>query len=428
MKACIYPGRCHGEVYIPSSKSMSHRALICAGLSQGQSIISPLEMSEDIKATIRGLEAMGASIKIDGYKVIVDGIKNLNNQDSPKPKHLFFDANESGSTLRFFIPLLSLFNQKMQIFGTEKLLSRPLDIYKEIFDDGFIIDKKSITITKKLKAGIWNIPGNVSSQFVTGLLFSLPLVNGDSVINIIPPFESYSYIDLTLAVLEHYGIEVTKKSQFEYYIKGNQEYQANDYTIEGDYSQAAFFMALGTINDSITLKNLSLDSKQGDKEIVDIINKMDGDVTPIDGGYIVKKAVLDSSIIDLKNCPDLGPILMVMASTIDKRTSFKNIQRLRMKESDRLDAMRSELAKYSIKMIIKENDMKIDGRAFDNKQIINHQIINCHNDHRICMAMAILGTIAPTPMVLEGIECINKSYPRFFDDLQKLGIKVDIYE
>lgn len=343
MKTKIIPNKItNGTVTIPPSKSLAHRAILCACLASGRSVISNIDYSVDIRATIEGLRHLGASIQEQGDTLIIDGIHDFHYD------HEIVDCHESGSTLRFFIPLFSLSGEKVIFKGSKRLVERPQSVYEALFQEqNILFERKSpnITVDGKLRSGEITLKGNVSSQFITGLLFALPLLEGDSVIHIEPPFESRSYVGLTLQMLEKFGISATYTDDYTLYVKGDQRYQAADIRVEGDYSQLAFFASLGLINQPLEAHGLSLDSLQGDKAIVKIIEEMNGNVTPLKDGYLFSPGSLKGTVIDMNDCPDLGPMLFALATQAEGTTTFINAGRLRIKESDRIEAMECELQK-----------------------------------------------------------------------------------
>lgn len=420
MKVTVFPSKCLGEVTPPSSKSEGHRAIICAALANGRSIIKNVTFSEDIMATIDIMTYHGATFIKEGNTLIVVGRQKVNLND----QRLY--CNESGSTLRFLIPLFSLSNLCVTFTGKEKLFSRPLDIYEKVFKEQKLFFHKGrdfLTIEGALKPDKYIIDGSISSQFTTGLLFALPLLDGDSQIEIQDEFESKSYIDITLDIMSKFNIFIERKENI-FYIKGNQVYKPFDITIGGDYSQAAFFAVLGAINNDLTIKGLNHNSLQGDKVILDILKIFKINITYKNDSYIIKKGNLNGQIIDLKDCPDLGPITMIMALFNDTCVKFINIKRLRMKESDRLEAMKENILKLGGKLDIQENEMTI----FPSTLKATDKILNPHNDHRILMSLAVLATTLKQPITIDNALCVNKSYPDFFNDLIKLGIKVELYE
>lgn len=420
MKVKIYPSKVSGAVKIPPSKSMSHRAIICASLAKGKSIISNIAYSEDVTTTIDAMRVLGAKIECFDDYIEVYGIESFENVSSND-----VHCNESGSTLRFLIPIFSLTNKEVNFHGKNRLLIRPQDIYKEIFEERklfFTQNEKVLTINGSLTSGTYSLRGDVSSQFISGLLFTLPMLLGDSRIIIDEPYESRSYVDLTLQMLKDFGIDVTYTSKNELYIKGSQSYKPQNHTVEGDFSQFGFFGVLGAINSEIDCLGLRHDSLQGDKEAVSILEDFGADITEIDGGYKVKKSNLTATKINLENCPDLGPILTVMCANSDGKSNIFNAGRLRIKESDRILAMETELKKFEVLLSSTNDEVFIEKKAiFDTSEELFS-----HKDHRIVMALSVLATICEKPVVIESAEYIKKSYPHFFEDLQSLGIKIDI--
>lgn len=421
MKVKIYPSRCSGEVVIPPSKSMAHRAIICASLANGESKIENISYSDDILATIAGMRKLGADITENENTLYIKGIKNFS-----QIKDSIIDCNESGSTLRFFIPIFSLTDKKIEFRGKNRLLQRPQKIYENIFKEQKLFYKQNeekIEVCGKLNSGEYIIPGNISSQFISGLLFTLPLLSKDSVIKILPPFESKSYVDLTVDMLKTFGIRVNFIDELTISIPGNQKYLPTNYKVEGDYSQLGFFAVLGALNNTLTCKGLKLDSKQGDKEIINILKNCGIKIEEIEDGYKFFKGIPKGNNINLENCPDLGPILTVLSSFGDGKFKIYNAQRLRYKESDRIEAMEKELKKLGVNISSDENNIYIEGK---NNYSSSLEVFG-HKDHRIVMSLAIFATLLDTPLIIEGAEAISKSYPNFFEDLKKINISFEIY-
>lgn len=413
MNITITPKPLTGTVDVISSKSLSHRYVIAAGLSQGHSVIRNVLDSDDLVATKHALMNLGVSFFNDEIK-----------GSHLELKHQEFDCLESGSTLRFMIPIALLQKEKVVFKGRGKLPERPLDIYVQMFNDKhieyrFLSDKNlPIEIKGPLKSGYYQLKGDVSSQFFTGLLFALPLLRRDSVIEHVTPLESIGYIHLTLDVLEKFGVHITYQHPY-FYIKGNQSYQSLTHTVEGDFSQAAFWMVAATIGEKIKLKNLNPLSKQGDKAIMDIIKDMSGRIKYFkqsESFHILPSETIGRTI-DLSQVPDLGPILMVLASVSEGKTIFKNVNRLKIKESDRLDAMHQTLTKFGVEMSIHNDEAIIVGQ----KVLKGNQIFDSFGDHRIAMAIAIAAIRADGDVTIKQAEVIKKSYPTFYDVYQSLG-------
>lgn len=398
MKVTIAPSRANGTVLAPPSKSMAHRMLMGAGLAEGRSVVENIDLSEDIKATLVMLKALGGQYKIEGHKVIMQGVGGKKLQTNQK-----LNSNESGSTLRFFIPLLLSGGEKAEFTGAKRLFERPLGIYEEICKEQGILFEKSDTGLKvegQLKASHFKVQGNISSQFITGLLFALPLLKEDSVLEVLPPVESRAYIDMTLEALQTFGIKVRQEGNT-FYIAGNQSYQAKDVTVEGDYSNAAFLDAFNLIGGNVIVQGLREDTLQGDR-----IYK---------SYYEVLKE--EYPVMDLAECPDLGPILMGMAAA-GNGARFTGTRRLRIKESDRGAVMAEELAKFGIQVDVMENEIVVHKGTL----VRPNELLNSHNDHRIAMTMATLCTI--TGGTIDGAESVRKSFPNYYDVIEQLGINV----
>ncbi|WP_017211221.1 3-phosphoshikimate 1-carboxyvinyltransferase [Clostridium beijerinckii] len=420
----IYPGKLSGEVKIPPSKSMAHRAVICAALGDGVSKVTNIDYSDDIIATIEAMSSLGAKITKKEDYLEVYGINSPENIKANSVKEQrTIDCNESGSTLRFLVPIAALFDGVNRFVGRGNLGKRPLDTYYKIFDkqgikysykDGIL----DLTTEGKLKAGEFKMEGNISSQFITGLLFTLPLLDGDSKIVITTEMESKGYIDLTLRAIKDFGVEIINNNYEEFIIEGNQIYKSIDYRVEGDYSQAAFFFCADALSSNIVLNDLKLDSLQGDKEVIDILQRMGLKLNNKDNGLIGSASLgLKSTIIDGSQCPDIIPVVSLVAALSEGTTEIINAGRLRIKECDRLAAVTSELNKLGAKIIEKEEGLIIEGV----KELKGNVEVWSHKDHRIAMTMAIASTMCKEPIILKDYECVSKSYPQFWDDFKNLG-------
>lgn len=421
MRVKIHPSKIHGKLRIPSSKSMAHRALICASLAEGTSTLSGIDASKDIEATIACMESLGAKIIASQDQIQVTGT-NLKSQG----KEILCPCNESGSTMRFLIPVASLTNDPVTFTGQGRLLERPMEIYARLFHNqglAFVQDPKGIRIQGALKPGDITIEGNISSQFISGLLFALPLLSKESTITVLKPYESRSYVELTLEMLQNFGIRIEEISPTTYHIPKNQAYQAQTLPVEGDYSQAAFFAVLAALQEKLTLTNLKEDSRQGDKVILDHLENAGASLRIQNDTITIEHQDLRCQTIDLADCPDLGPILCVLASFCPGTTHFIHAGRLRIKESDRVQAMETELKKWGVAIQTTEDTITIHGkREYDCQNVV----IDGHNDHRIVMAMTIFGLCAQTACIIEGAQAITKSYPAFFEDIEKIHGKVEI--
>jgi len=420
----IYPTKLEGEVKIPPSKSMAHRAVICAALGEGVSKVTNIDYSDDIIATIDAMSSLGAKITRKEDYLEVYGIKSLENEFNEQAKtERTIDCNESGSTLRFLVPIASIFDGINRFVGRGNLGKRPLDTYYNIFDEQGIkySYKEGILDLKtegKLKSGEFKVKGNISSQFITGLLFTLPLLDGDSKIIITTEMESKGYIDLTLSAMRDFGIEIINNNYKEFIIKGNQIYKSREYRVEGDYSQAAFFLSADALNNSVVVNDLKLDSLQGDKEVIDILERMGVILNNKDNGLIGEtKEGLKSTIIDGSQCPDIIPVISLVAALSEGTTEIINAGRLRIKECDRLAAVASELNKLGAKITEKKDGLVITGVA----SLKGGVDVWSHKDHRIAMTLAIASTVCELPIVLKDYECVSKSYPEFWEDFKSLG-------
>ncbi len=407
---------------IPPSKSMAHRAIICASLAQGVSRVSNIDYSDDILATISGMEQLGAVIERGSDFLKITGIADLHHL-----KTNVIDCKESGSTLRFFIPIFTLSGQPVSFTGRNRLLKRPQGIYETLYNERGLRFEQSderILVEGSLPAGRYELDGNVSSQFITGLLFALPLLAEDSMISVRPPFESRSYILLTLQVMEQFGVHASFLDENTLVIPGGQRYQPRDYTVEGDFSQLAFFAVLGAAGRSLRCTGMRHDSQQGDKAILEFIQAAGGAVSRIPDGYHIEKSPLTGRRISIGDCPDLGPILTVLAMYAQGTTVICDAERLRYKESDRIAAMEEELRKLHVAIRSTEDEMIIDGKPSYHCET---ELFG-HKDHRIVMSLAVAAVCGGFPVVIDGAECINKSYPGFFRDLEQTGVKVEVLE
>ena len=399
MIATIEKGTAYGRVEAPPSKSVSHRYLICGALSFG-SVIENVAFSEDIKATLNCLSALGAQIEIDGSTVKTGGISP---DKAIKSNELF--CNESGSTLRFLIPLCLLFGQKITLKGTERLMSRSLAVYKDMcLSQGidFTEDKESVTVCGKLSAGKYSVRGDVSSQFISGLMFALPLLENDSIIDITGAIESGSYLGMTVKALADFGIRISRTDEHTVFIKGNQTYKPRTLCVEGDYSNAAFLEAFNSVGGNVAVTGLKKDTCQGDA----VYRKLFG------------KLVRGCPEIDISDCPDLAPVLMAVAAA-NNGVRLTGTHRLKIKESDRGKAMAEELSKFGCSVKVYENEIEVKKRGITTPT----DILSGHNDHRIVMALSFLCSI--TGGSISGAEAVNKSFPDYFRRLASLGIKVE---
>ena len=397
MTVTIKKSNAKGIIAAPPSKSMAHRALICGALSGGSKITN-IEYSNDILATLDCLTALGAKIEIQGSKIKCGGLNPFS------AKETTLDCRESGSTLRFMIPLAFLSGAKITLTGSERLFARNLTIYEEIAKQNAIIfekGKSSLTVCGKLKSGSYKIAGNISSQFISGLLFALPLLNGDSTLEIIGEYESEPYVDLTIKSLSDFGVKIEKCGRT-YKIKGNQKYEAKNITVESDYSNAAFLDGFNLLGGDVLVTGLDEGSLQGDK----IYKKM------YEGLKNGEKQ------FDLSNCPDLAPVMFAL-SAVYGGAHFTGTKRLKIKESDRAAAMKQELAKFGIKVDVNDNDVTVHNGELKAPR----ETLCGHNDHRIVMALSLLCTL--TGGSINDAQSVAKSYPDYFEKIKSLGIVME---
>ncbi len=403
MKVKISKGKAEGFVEAPPSKSMAHRLLICAGLSEKECVVHGISESEDVLATLDCLTAIGVKWKRKEDVITVQGV------DITKiSAERILPCRESGSTLRFFIPICLVSGTNTVLSGSERLMERPLGIYKNLCREKEMIfskDKNTLMIRGPLKPGNFKMPGNVSSQFISGLLFSLPLLSKDSTITITPPIESRSYIDMTIAALSQFGVKAVWQDENTIYIKGRQKYSSEEAYVEGDYSNAAFFEALNVLGGNVRIGNLSPESIQGDR----VYSKM------------FEKLKKGTPILNISGCPDLGPILFAVSAAANGGV-FSGTSRLKIKESDRGQVMAEELQKFGVSSAVYDDEIIIYPAKFEKPKAE----LSGHNDHRIVMSEAVLLTL--TGGIIDGAEAVTKSFPDFFEKLASLGIEVEKIE
>ena len=398
MTKFIEKSRAEGEINAPTSKSVAHRLLIAAAMCDGQrSIIDGITPCEDVLATIDCLRALGVKIDYSGERAEVEGIDFI----AAKPSGSL-NCRESGSTLRFLIPLCLLSGSDVTLLGSEKLISRPQTVYERIAErDNFHFKKesRSISLSGRLSAGEYYLPGNVSSQFITGLLFALSALRENSKIIITTKLESRSYVDLTLQAMAEFGVKADWESDSTLLIHGGQRYTAREITVEGDFSGAAFIEAFNHLGGRVIVHGLNEKSLQGDRVYKEHFKALDR-------GF---------ATVDIEDCPDLGPILFAMAA-VKCGGRFTGTKRLKIKESDRAEALQQELLKFGCELIIEENSVTVKKCELHPPK----ERLCGHNDHRIVMSLAVILTLFGGE--IEGCEAVSKSYPDFFSDIKRLGI------
>ena len=434
MRVKIEKSTAEGAVLAPPSKSLAHRLMIACALSQEGGKVVGISDSEDMAATLDCIKTLGITSQKNGDTVTFErerenaetdensaktqGFENGENGAFANAENKayqvgdclknakVFDCRESGSTLRFFLPIAAAFFEKSVFVGSKRLLERGVEVYEKALGENgvkVVCDGEKITLSGRLKSGIYTLRGDVSSQYVSGLLFALPILDGDSEIRVLPPVESRAYIDLTIDVLKKAGIEIAEKEKNVFLIKGNQRYGGGEYVVEGDWSNGAMLLALNELGGNVEVEGLDENSVQGDKVCKDIFKKLND----------------KNAVIDLANCPDLAPIAFCVAAVKDGAT-FVGTRRLKIKESDRAQAMAQELAKFGINVEVRENEVVIHKNDIKTPNCA----ICCHNDHRIVMACSIL--LSAVGGVIDGAEAVKKSFPNFFETIGKLGVKYEV--
>lgn len=399
MKVKILPSKTSGEVSAPPSKSFAHRYLIGSVLSRGKCVIKNIADSDDISATLSCIEQLGGSVTKDGniVTVIPTNEKQIENA--------VFDCKESGSTLRFFIPVVLATGAKNCTFlGSERLLARGIKEYEKLFENSDVkikSDEKAIEVNGTLSAGNYEISGEVSSQYTTGMLFALSVLSDKSTLKITGNAESRAYVDMTIKVLKDFGADIAEPEKNFFEINGKGRLSSGEFTVEGDWSNAAFLIALSRLLGTISVSGLNENSVQGDRFSSVAFDALDG----------------ENAEIDLKDCPDLAPILFAYAA-YKNGGKFINTRRLRVKESDRANVMAEELKKFGANVKVYENSVEIE------KTQLKQPIVPLcgHNDHRIVMALSVLAAVFGAE--IDGAEAVNKSYPDFFRVIKKAGVNV----
>ena len=398
MKVKIKKGLPSGTVCAPPSKSYAHRLLICSSLA-GHGVVRGISESEDMLATLDCISALGISHTLENKTVTLSRGGEI---------HTDFNCRESGSTLRFFIPIALARGGACRFYGTERLISRGTSVYEDICKAQGISVKKdvhSISFDGQLRPGTFEVRGDISSQFISGLFFALPLLDGDSVVKITTELESKPYIDITVDALSRFGVKIEKKAENEFYVKGNQKYITKDTTVEGDFSNSAFLDAFGVLGADVSVSGLDYFSLQGDRIYKELFEK-------------IKEGHLEA---DISACPDLGPVLIALCAARDGGY-ITGTKRLKIKESDRAYAMATELEKLGIRVDVFDNAVKIHKGQIKTPK----EALCSHNDHRIVMSLCVLATLVGAE--IDGCEAVSKSYPEFFEDIGSIGVCYEMTE
>lgn len=404
----ITPSRLSGTVEIPSSKSFAHREIICASLSKGTSIISGVSFSRDIYATLSAMESLGAEYSIQGDTITIQGIS------TPKGTATI-DCCESGSTLRFIIPIVSALGVSATLKGQGRLPERPITPFiRELSKKNISFDYNytmPFSMHGQLMSGTFQLEGDISSQFITGLLFALPLLDGNSKIVMTSPLQSKPYVDMTIQSMDSFGVRI-QETDYGYYIEGNQKYRALNHRVEGDYSQAGFFYVANAIGNGVLIENLSESSIQGDKKVVEICKQ---------SCYNRNDDRLNAYTINATDIPDLVPILAVLGCFGDSTSKIVGAERLKIKESDRLVATADALNRIGGKVTPTSDGLIVEPIAH-----FTGGTVDGFGDHRIVMATAIASTRSTGDITIIGANAIEKSYPNFFRDFKNLGGKINV--
>lgn len=406
MTITITPGPLVGTVTPPPSKSQAHRLILCAALAQGESLVSHVDLSQDILATLRCSEALGASWSLAGETLRLAGCGDPGpflHGGRPLPR---FSCGESGSTLRFFIPVALAIAGGGIFTGQGRLLQRPLGPYLDLLAEKGIschLDPDCLSLRGRLQPGTYRLPGNVSSQFFTGLLYGLSLMDGPSVLESTTALESAAYVDMTIQAMSRFGVSVSADGPGRFSIPGGQAYTARELAVEADWSQAAFWYAAKGVGNDVSVTGMAEDSLQGDRVILDY-------------GRRLMESEADV-VLDMSGCPDLLPPLAAWAALRPGTTVLGNAGRLRMKESDRLQSVTAVLRALGADVREEPDQLVVRGREI----LAGGAEVNCFGDHRIAMMAAVAATRCRESIVLQGAECVAKSYPGFWEDYCMLG-------
>lgn len=400
-----------GVIALPPSKSVSHRALICAGLAKGKSVIEQITCSEDVEATVRCLRALGIACEIADNVISVDG--GLRDRADGAA----LDCGESGSTLRFVLPIALLSPNKTVLTGRGRLMQRPMEEFNEALrKNGAIIDQFSdrMEVRGSLRAGTYRFSGSISSQYVTGLLLALPLLEGTSVIELTSPLESKGYVDLTIDAMRTFGVTLEHEQYRRFVVRGGQTYRPMNYRVEADYSAAAFFLAAGALGCDVSCEGLNPNSLQGDRAFLEIAKQCGIAIETGDGTIKALPGRIKAVTVDVSEIPDLVPPLAAMLCFCEGTSRIVNAARLRMKESDRLHTVTMELNKLGADITEGSDELTIHGVAE-----LNGGSVDAHNDHRIAMMAAVASIRCKNTVQISGADSVKKSYPNFWKDFCK---------
>ena len=417
-------GRLSGRVHIPPSKSAAHRAMLCAALAEGQSVLSPIELSNDMKATVNAITALGAKVRFSGDTLVIDGIGNQFGDASNAPVEV--NCIESGSTLRFIIPIACAAGINGRFIGEGTLVTRPIGLYNELLPKAGVQCHSEgglpLVCTGKLQSGHYEMPGNISSQFITGMLMALPLCDGDSFIRITTPLQSSAYVDMTISCMNDFGVKVIP-DESGWFIPGGQSYSPRRYTVEGDWSHAGFFLAAGALGSELTLGGLRLDSVQGDMAAIQLFRGFGAEISICDGEVKVRSGKRHAQHINAGQIPDLVPCLAICAALCEGTTVIDHAERLRIKESDRLTSTAAMINSLGGKAQVTQDGLIIEGvKRFKGGRVDGFR------DHRIVMSAAIGALCADREVTITTPYSVSKSYPSFFEVYNSLGGKANVID
>ncbi|MDO4357295.1 MAG: 3-phosphoshikimate 1-carboxyvinyltransferase [Clostridia bacterium] len=417
----LIPAKLRGAVTVPPSKSLAHRMIICAALADGVSRVSPIQPSQDVLAMLEGMAALGADCRLEGDVAVIRGVGA-----DRKSEPVDICCRESGNTLRFLFPLSLTLGAGAHLTGAPGLAARPMTPYFDICERQGIVCERgegpelSLRTRGRLSAGIYRVPGNISSQFITGLLLALSALEGDSEIHLTTPLESTAYVDLTLDAMRSFGVAV-EILDGGYRVRGGQAYTARDVTVEGDYSHAANFLCAAALGSDVAVAGLNPDSYQGDRQAVAVLRRMGADVRFSDGAYRFTPAPLHGVDVDVSEIPDVAPVLALTCALAKGRSVIRNAGRLRFKECDRFAATVEAIDLLGGQVRADGDDIVIDGVA----QFRGGCTCPCHNDHRMAMLYGVAATRCEQPITLDSRECVNKTYPGFWTDYAALGGRLE---
>lgn len=411
---CIEPKVLNGTVSMPPSKSAAHRAIICASLAKGVSVINNVSLSNDISATVDCMRRLGADITFNGDTLVINGSHTLSVASA------VLDCGESGSTLRFLIPIAAVGGVRTTFVGHGKLPQRPIGVLTDCLPlhctECTTQGGLPLSIQGQLHNGSFAVAGNISSQFITGLLLALPLLEGDSEIVLTSELQSSDYITMTTDAMKEFGVTVRRTAQG-WHIPGGQRYQPRNFKVEGDWSQAAFFMTAASLGGCITIDNLNLNSSQGDKACLELYKAFGADITVSESGAItICRNRLNALEINAQNIPDMVPALAVTAALCTGTSVIYGAERLRIKECDRLGAMA-----HNLKLLGADITETQDGLIINGVPELKGGHVSGFNDHRIVMSMAAASVGCRNAVTVSDKESVNKSYPSFFEDFERLG-------